>query len=176
MKRNRSSAAALLLLMFLPFAVPAVFATGEDVTGLWQYREIVTEETRPDKIPGGEEDRGVLLSDLDAMPLDLLGKVFGKLAYTLEFTGDFRFEIAIAVLGMRFAAQGEWGVQDGGMTLLYDEITGFETLWWLGGFDHLTHCDAEHTMTETVAYTISDDTLTFVSQGAKLVFTKSNME
>ncbi len=172
MKRNQTSAGAILLAVLLLSLIPAGYASGEDVIGLWQYREIVTEETRPDEQPGGEEDRGVLLSDLDAMPLELLGKVFGKLAYTREFTGDYRFEIAIAVLGMRFTALGEWCVQNGRMTLLYDDITGFERLWWLGGFDHLTHCDAEHTMTETVAFIISEGTLTFVSQGAKLIFAK----
>ena len=106
------------------------------------------------------------------MPLDLLDKVFGKLSYTLEFTEDQRFTVQIAVLYLRFTAQGNWSTENEKMTLVYDAITGFEKLWWLGGFDFLTHCDTEHTLTETVPYSMTDDRLIFYSNGADLIFAR----
>ncbi len=166
---KRVSVFVVWLLVFLPVTIQA-FAEDEAVTGLWRYEGIVTADAREPAGEGGGQ--GVLLGDLESMPLDLLGKVFGKLAYTAEFAEDGRFAIEIAVLYLRFHAQGEWSVRDGRMTLLYDGITGFEKLWWIGGFDHLTHCDAEHTLTETVAYEISEGRLTFFSNGANLVFSQ----
>lgn len=173
MKSYRVSVSATLLLIFLLTGAQAAFAADETVIGLWEYEEIVTAETAPSETIGPQADKpGVLLADLETMPLQLLDKVFGKLSYTAEFTKDQRFDIEIAVLGMRFHAQGEWSVRDGRMTLLYDGITGFEKLWWLKGFDHLTHCDAEHTLTETVAYEVSGGRLTFFSNGANIVFVR----
>jgi hypothetical protein len=173
MKSYRVSVSVALLLVFLLTAAQAASAAEETVIGLWRYEEIVTVETPPPETEGPQADEpGVLLADLETMPLQLLDRVFGKLSYTAEFTDDRRFEIRIAVLGMRFFAQGEWSVGDGRMTLLYDGITGFEKLWWLGGFDHLTHCDAEHTLTETVAYEVSNGRLTFLSNGANIAFVR----
>lgn len=172
MKRNRILVWIVVAALCIAGAQAAV-ASGEGLAGLWQYQEIVTvEESRASKTGNEEQAQGVLLSDLEAMPLHLLSKVFGKISYTAEFTEDQRFTIEIAVLYLRFHAQGSYSVQDGQMTLVYDGITGFEKLWWLGGFDHLTHCDAEHTLWETVAYEVSDGKLTFFSNGADLVFTR----
>ena len=173
MKSYRLSAFSALLLVFFLTAAQAAFAAAETVAGLWRYEEIVTVESPPSETALEQTNEpGVLLADLESMPLQLLDRVFGKLSYTMEFTDDNRFDIQIAVLGMRFHAQGEWSVRDGRMTLLYDEITGFEKLWWLGSFDHLTHCDAEHTLTETVAYEVSESRLTFFSNGADITFVR----
>jgi len=172
MKTIRFAAILLILLGALAGAYTA-FATGDALTGLWQYQEIVAVESQPSETESTEETGSVLLADLESMPLNLLGKVFGKLSYTAEFTEDSRFVIDIKVMGMRFRAEGSYSVQDGNITLVYTEITGFEKLWWLGSFEYLTHCDAEHPMTETVAYAIADDTLTFFSGGANAVFTRS---
>ena len=170
MKPCRIALSVILLAAVLFAAVEPVYAGGEAVAGLWRYKEIVAVETQA--FDSQEDEQSVLLSDLETMPLHLLSKVFGKLDYTVEFSEDYRFAIHIKVMGMSFDAQGAWSVRDSCMTLTYDEITGFEALWWLGGFDHLTHCDADHTMTETVAYKIADDMLTFYSNGANLVFTR----
>ncbi|MBN1778543.1 MAG: hypothetical protein JW811_10550 [Clostridiales bacterium] len=170
MKTYRYAAIIIAVTVILLSAVSAAYAVEDDIFGLWQYREIVTREGQKTGEASVEEAQGVLLSDLEAMPLGLLGKVFGKLNYTAEFTREHRFALNIRVLGMRFSAQGDWSAQDGRMTLIYDEITGFESLWWLGGFAHLSHCDAEHTMIETVPYAEANDTLTFRSNGADLIF------
>ena len=172
MNNHRFAARILLILVCLLLAGSAAFAGETDVTGEWLYRVIVTGESKTAVQADGEQEAGVLLSDLETMPLNLLDKVFGKLDYSVSFSADHRFALHITVLGMRFDAQGAWSVRDGRMTLVYNKITGFEALWWLGGFDHLTHCDAQHTMTETVAYEATDDTLTFLSGGAKLVFAR----
>ena len=168
MKHYRSIRFILTLMCLLVFA-PAAFAAQENLTGLWQYQEIVEKDTRATDADNGP---GVLLADLETMPLDLLDKVFGKLSYTLEFTEDQRFTVQIAVLYLRFTAQGNWSTENGKMTLVYDAITGFEKLWWLGGFDFLTHCDSEHTLTETVPYSMTDDRLIFYSNGADLIFAR----
>lgn len=164
----------VVLPLVILLAVSQTAAAQEvDVIGLWQYEGIITQDTQSTtEANGADSSPGVLLSDLETMPLDLLSKVFGKLSYWAAFTQDHRFEIMIKVLGMSFNAQGEWSVHDDRMTLIYDKITGFEKLWWLGGFDHLTHCDAEHTLAETVVYSVTEDKLTFLSNGAKLVFTR----
>ena len=170
MKTYRYIIAVAAVIALLLSAVSAANAAQEDIAGQWRYREIVTIDGQAADGTTGEAEQGVLLSDLEAMPLDLLGRVFGKLNYTAEFTREHRFALDIRVLGMRFYAQGDWSVQDGRMTLTYDEITGFQNLWWIGGFDHLTHCDAKYTMTETVPYAVADNTLTFHSNGADLIF------
>lgn len=170
MKRKRFLAGSLAALLFTVCA-QAALASGDGLPGLWQYREIITVEAPATETR--QEAQGVLLADLESMPLNLLGKVFGKLAYTAEFAENGRFVIDIKVMGMHFHAEGGYTVQDGNATLVYDTITGFEKLWWLGSFDRLTHCDAEHPMTETVAFAVADDTLTFYSSGANAVFTRA---
>ncbi|HPF88485.1 MAG TPA: hypothetical protein PK537_10585 [Candidatus Limiplasma sp.] len=171
MKIKRAAGFIIAIVFVLLSALPAQ-AEDAALVGFWQYQEMLPAEASETLATADETVQTVLLADMESMPLNLLGKVFGKLAYTVAFTKDDRFDIQIKVMGMRFAAQGSWSVQDGSITLVYDTITGFEKLRWLGSFNHLLDCDAEHTMTETVPYAIAEDTLTFYSNGADVVFVR----